>query len=76
MGAVSCRLIKRETGMEPNEGTLDRIARITAGFVILAFLPHTPWGFLGVIPLFSGLLGYCPLYALVGFRTCKPSTDA
>jgi hypothetical protein len=58
--------------MPTNQGGIDRILRITAGFVILMLLPVSMWGFLGLIPLISGLLGFCPVYALVGFRTCPP----
>jgi hypothetical protein len=58
--------------MQTNEGAIDRIVRITAGFVILMLLPVTMWGFLGLVPLISGLLGFCPVYALLGFRTCAP----
>jgi hypothetical protein len=32
------------------------------------------WGFLGLIPLMSGLLGFCPVYAVVGMRTCAPES--
>ena len=60
--------------MPTNEGAIDRILRIIAGFVILMLLPVTMWGFLGLIPLMSGLLGFCPVYAVIGVRTCgKPS---
>jgi hypothetical protein len=61
-----------------NEGTIDRGARIVIGLGILslAFVgPQTPLGYLGVIPLLTGLVGFCPLYRLFGFSTCpKPRT--
>lgn len=56
-----------------NEGTLDRAVRIVLGLALLsiAFIgPKTPWGFVGVVPLLTGLIGSCPLYRLVGLRTC------
>ena len=56
-----------------NEGSLDRTLRIMLGVAILslAFIgPKTPWGYLGLIPLATGLIGSCPLYTLVGFSTC------
>lgn len=59
--------------MKANEGTADRILRVIvgAGVLSLAFVgPHTPWGYVGVIPLLTGLVGYCPLYAILGFNTC------
>ncbi|MEQ1492894.1 MAG: DUF2892 domain-containing protein [Terricaulis sp.] len=59
--------------MKANEGTVDRILRVIvgAGVLSLAFVgPHTPWGYVGVIPLVTGLVGYCPLYAILGLNTC------
>jgi hypothetical protein len=59
--------------MRVNEGTLDRVLRVIAGAGILslAFIgPQTPWGYLGLIPLITGLVGYCPAYALLGISTC------
>ncbi|MCX5766374.1 MAG: DUF2892 domain-containing protein [Gemmatimonadetes bacterium] len=57
-----------------NEGTADRAVRVTVGVVLLALAfvgPQTPWGYLGFIPLATGLLGTCPAYTLFGFSTCK-----
>jgi hypothetical protein len=59
--------------MKANEGALDRILRVIAGAGILslAFVgPQTPWAYLGAIPLLTGLVGYCPLYAILGVNTC------
>lgn len=40
--------------------------------ISLAFVgPRTPWAWLGLVPLLTGLVGYCPAYALFGIRTCK-----
>ena len=58
-----------------NVGSLDRIARIVLGLVLIALVfvgPKTPWGWLGVVPLVTGLLRTCPLYTLVGLNTCPP----
>lgn len=60
--------------MKLNEGAVDRILRIIVGLVVLslAFIgPQTAWGYLGVIPLLTGIVGFCPLYALLGINTCK-----
>lgn len=60
--------------MATNEGTLDRVLRVIVGLAILslAFIgPQTPWAYLGLIPLLTGLVGSCPAYALFGIRTCK-----
>ena len=59
-----------------NEGTLDRAVRIVVGLAILALAfvgPRTPLGYLGAIPLVTGLIGSCPAYTLLGFSTCKSS---
>lgn len=57
-----------------NEGSLDRMLRIIVGIVllILAFRgQYTPWTWLGVVPLLTGLIGWCPAYTLFGIKTCK-----
>ncbi|MGZ3691676.1 MAG: YgaP family membrane protein [Pseudobdellovibrio sp.] len=59
--------------MKQNEGTTDRLMRVLIGFGILplAFLgPQTPWAYLGLIPLVTGLTGICPLYSVLGITTC------
>ncbi len=60
-------------GMKTNEGTVDRALRVLLGVVLLALVfvgPATPWGLLGLIPLATGLVGFCPLYRLIGLSTC------
>ena len=59
--------------MKANEGTVDRILRVIvgAGILSLAFIgPQTPWAYLGAVPLVTGLVGFCPVYALFGINTC------
>lgn len=61
-----------------NEGTVDRAVRVALGLVLLslAFIgPKTPLGFIGLVPLATGLLGSCPLYTLFGISTCPMKTD-
>lgn len=56
-----------------NEGLADRVIRMVvgAGVLSLAFTgPQTPWGYLGALPLLTGLIGYCPAYSLLGISTC------
>ncbi|EED33352.1 conserved hypothetical protein [gamma proteobacterium NOR5-3] len=56
-----------------NEGTIDRVVRVTAGLgiVSLAFIgPQTPWAWLGLIPVVTGSVGYCPAYSIFGVSTC------
>jgi hypothetical protein len=60
--------------MTRNEGTIDRVARVTLGVVllVLAFRGlYTPWTWIGVVPLLTGLVGMCPLYSVLGISTCK-----
>lgn len=59
--------------MTCNVGTLDKILRtiVGLGLISLVFVgPHTPWGWIGLIPLATAVLGWCPPYALLGFNTC------
>ncbi len=59
--------------MKANEGGVDRALRIIGGLAILslAFVgPQPPWAYVGVVPLLTGLVGFCPLYALLGVNTC------
>jgi hypothetical protein len=63
--------------MSINEGAADRTFRVVLGVAVLslAFVgPHTPWGYLGVVPLLTGAVGLCPLYTLFGFSTCPAKT--
>ena len=56
-----------------NEHPLERGLRVLLGIGLLslAFVgPRTPWGYLGLVPLATGLLGSCPLYTLLGLSTC------
>lgn len=56
-----------------NEHPLERIVRVVLGLCLIAIVfvgPNTPWGWLGVVPLLTGILGSCPLYTLFGFSTC------
>jgi len=65
--------------MNKNVGSIDRIVRIIAGIALLAFAlvgPETGYnylGYIGIIPLVTALLGWCPAYTLFGIKTCKLS---
>ncbi|MFT4096555.1 MAG: DUF2892 domain-containing protein [Rhodoblastus sp.] len=64
--------------MTANVGGLDRILRIVVGLALIALVfvgPQTPWGWIGVIPLVTGLFRFCPAYTLLGLNTC-PMTKA
>lgn len=56
-----------------NTGNVDKALRIIAGLILIALVfvgPQTPWGWIGIIPLVTGLFGFCPLYKLIGLNTC------
>ena len=56
-----------------NEGKVDRILRVGLGLGLLSLVfigPQTAWGWVGVVPLFTGLVGNCPVYSLFGINTC------
>ena len=64
--------------MQPNVGTTDRVIRVVGGLLIMAilylFLPgEARWlGLLGLIPVATGFMRWCPLYVPLGLSTCKP----
>ncbi len=65
-----------------NVGGIDRILRIVVGIALVALTfvgPFTetlyPWGLIGIVPLFTGLMGWCPAYTLFGIKTCKACKD-
>ncbi|OIP15213.1 MAG: hypothetical protein AUK53_04470 [Betaproteobacteria bacterium CG2_30_59_46] len=63
--------------MKANVGGIDKVLRIVAGIVLLAltFVLKSEsglwlWGLIGIVPLATGLLGWCPFYPLLGLNTC------
>jgi hypothetical protein len=59
--------------MGKNVGTVDRVVRLVVGIVLIALVfvgPQTPWGWIGIIPLATAVIGWCPAYRLLGLRTC------
>ena len=60
-----------------NEGNIDRVLRVIIGLAAISLVfvgPKTPWGWLGVIPLVTGLAGWCPLYAIFQINTSGTGT--
>ncbi len=56
-----------------NVGGIDKVLRILLGLGLLAAGYLTPlgwWGLVGLVPLVTGLVGTCPLYTILGLRTC------
>jgi hypothetical protein len=59
--------------MTKNVGGIDKIIRIVLGLVLIGLAVTGTvgvWGYLGIVPLATGLMGWCPPYALLGFNTC------
>jgi hypothetical protein len=59
--------------MKTNEGTLDRALRVLAGLALIGLAATGTvgaWGYLGVVPLLTGAVGFCPLYTVLGINTC------
>ena len=61
-----------------NEGPIDRVLRVIVGIALIAlalgYLPGmaaTPLGWIGVVPLITGLIGWCPAYSIFGISTCR-----
>jgi hypothetical protein len=60
--------------MKSNVGGVDRVARIVAGLVLIALAATGTvgvWGWIGVVPLATGLMGWCPAYLPFGLSSCK-----
>jgi hypothetical protein len=59
--------------MKTNEGNLDRVLRVVAGLVLIGLAATGKvglWGYIGVVPLLTGAVGFCPLYTVLGLNTC------
>ena len=61
--------------MKSNVGGIDKIIRILAGVALIAWalMGGPVWAWIGVVPLATGLLGWCPAYTMLGMNTCPLS---
>ena len=60
--------------MKKNVGGIDRTLRIVLGLVLIGLAATGTvglWGYIGIAPLLTGLVGWCPPYALLGWNTCS-----
>jgi hypothetical protein len=60
--------------MKKNVNNIERVVRVVIGAAIVSLVfvgPQSPWGWLGLVPIATGLLGWCPPYAMLGISTCK-----
>ena len=59
--------------MKTNEGTIDRALRVIAGLALVGLAATGTigaWGWIGIVPIATGLIGWCPAYTLLGINTC------
>jgi len=61
--------------MTANVGSADRVVRVIIGLVILSYLfigegSARYFGLIGLVPLLTAAIGYCPLYSIIGMNTC------
>jgi len=59
--------------MKTNEGTIDRAIRVIVGITLIALAATGMvgmWGWIGILPLLTGVIGYCPSYSILGINTC------
>ena len=57
--------------LRANIGKADRVIRIVLGLILISLVfvgPRTPWGWLGLIPLLTAVVSFCPLYRLIGIK--------
>ena len=63
-----------ELKMKCNTGTADRAIRVIAGLALVALAATGTvgvWGYIGVVPLLTGIVGFCPAYSIFGMNTCS-----
>lgn len=59
--------------MKPNVGTIDRTLRIVGGVALIALAATDTiglWGYIGIVPVLTGVFRFCPVYPLLGMNTC------
>ena len=60
--------------LKQNEGNIDRVLRVIAGLVLISMVfygPMSNWGWIGIVPLLTGIVGSCPVYSILGLSTKK-----
>jgi len=64
--------------MKVNESRFERILRVVVGLLIISLTfwgPKSAWGWLGLIPVLTGVVGFCPLYVLAGRQPCHTEPE-
>jgi len=62
-----------------NEHPIDRVLRIVVGVILVSFAvvgPRAAWGYIGLLPILTGVVGMCPIYSLFGVDTCRLARKA
>lgn len=62
-----------------NVGGVDRALRAVVGLVLIALVfvgPQTPWGWIGLVPLLTAVIGFCPAYLPFGLKTCPVKRES
>lgn len=72
---ANAMLKRKAQSMKTNVGGIDKVLRIVAGLALLSLIFILEgnarwWGLVGIVPLLTGSLGWCPAYTLVGLNTC------
>ena len=65
--------------MTRNVGSIDRVLRVVVGLALIASAVagwFSPWGYIGVVPLLTAVVGFCPAYTLLGLNTCPVKRGA
>ncbi len=60
--------------MTTNIGNIERVVRALVGLALISLVfvgPQTVWGWIGIVPLATAIVGWCPPYALLGINTCQ-----
>ncbi len=71
---INITFIGREAVMKQNIHNIERVIRVVLGLIILSLIfvgPKSLWGLVGILPILTGLIGWCPPYQLLGISTCK-----
>jgi Protein of unknown function (DUF2892) len=69
----------RQTTMKTNLSGIDRILRIVLGLLLIGLAANGSiglWGWIGIVPLATGVIGWCALYAVFGWKTCSMKSRA
>ena len=71
---MAARAVSQEVAMDTNVGFVDRTIRAVVGLALLSLVfigPQTPWGWIGLIPLATAVVSWCPAYSVLGLTTCS-----